>query len=107
MSKKSQKKIIRPLSPRPAPEREDTAFLVREELESQPESDADSAEVQTHIPAEEQPAPPVTNSQPLAPLAALWPSTSPTGEETNSNAEPKVQKKPGKSSPAGPGTSTA
>src|ERR1035437_10059381 len=91
MTKKFPKRVRKPLSPKPAVRQEDTAYLVREDLDEQQErlSKAEAAgagAVKTPAPpapAEQPPALATVPSKPLAPLAALWPSSvPPRGEVT-------------------------
>ena len=92
MAKKNSKTERKPLSPKPAVMQEDTAYLVREDLDEQQEriSKAEAAgagAVRTPAPPApaEQPPPAAAASKPLAPLAALWPSSvPPRGEVTPS-----------------------
>jgi hypothetical protein len=116
MAKKNSKTERKPLSPRPAVMQEDTAYLVREDLDEQQErrSKAEAAgagAVRTPAPpapAEQPPAAATVPSKPLAPLAALWPSSvPPRGEATPSQGpapataapspQPRAQSPPPKS----------
>ena len=93
MTKKFSKRVREPLSPKPVVKQEDTANLVREDLDEQQErlSKAEAAgagAVRTPAPPappEQPPAPATVPSKPLAPLGALWPSSvPPQGEATPS-----------------------
>ncbi len=104
MAKKNSKTERKPPSPRPAAQQEDTAYLVREDLEEQQErfSKAEAAgagAVRTPAPpspAEQPPAPAMVPLKPLTPLAALWPDQVPPKAESRASHAPttQVQKAP-------------
>jgi hypothetical protein len=80
------------MSPKPAVKQEDTAYLVREDLDEEQErlmnaaaAGANGLTTQAPAAAAEQPPTAAATSKPLAPLAALWPSSvPPRGEVTPS-----------------------
>ena len=92
MTKKFPKRVREPMSPKPAVKQEDTAYLVREDLDEEQErlmnaaaAGANALTTQAPAAAAEQPTPAAAASKPLAPLAALWPSSvPPRGEVTPS-----------------------
>jgi hypothetical protein len=92
MAKKFPKTGKKSLSPKPAVKQEDTAYLVREDLDEQQErlgkaeaAGAGALSRPAPAAAAEQPSPGAAASKPLAPLAALWPSSvPPRGEATPS-----------------------
>jgi hypothetical protein len=100
MLKKTVKKTAKPLSPRPAVKQDDTAYVVREDLEAQQERPGQTAGAGAGVPkapeppvADQAPGPAAVPSKPLAPLAALWPSSvAPRGEASPSRgpASPKT-----------------
>ena len=104
MAKKNSKTEWKPLSPKPAVMQEDTAYLVREDLDEQQErlSNAEAAgagAVRTPAPpatAAQPPAPATVPSKPLMPLAALWPDPVPPKAESRASQAPtpQVQKAP-------------
>ena len=104
MTKKFSKVVRKPLSPKPAAKQEDTAYLVREDLDEQQErlrkaAAAGAAALKTPAPtapAEQPPAAETALAKPLAPLAALWPDPIPSkGESRPSQAPaPQIQKAP-------------
>jgi Glycogen recognition site of AMP-activated protein kinase len=115
MTKKFPKRVSEPLSPKPAVKQEDTAYLVREDLDEQQErlmnaaaAGANALTTPAPAAAAEQPPPAAAASKPLAPLAALWPSSvPPRGDVTPSQGpapapaaplpQPPVQSTPPKS----------
>jgi hypothetical protein len=92
MTKKFPKRVREPLSPKPAVKQDDTAYLVREDLDEEQEwlskaeaSGAGAVKTPAPAAATEQPTPAAAASKPLALLAALWPSSvPPRGEVTPS-----------------------
>ena len=104
MAKTITKNVGKPLSPKPAVEQADTAYLVREDLDEEQEQRMKAAAagvgaVRTPAPAasaEPSPASPAVLSKPLAPLAALWPDAVPSkGKSRPSQAPaPKVESAP-------------
>jgi hypothetical protein len=104
MAKTITKKVGKPLSPKPAVEQADTAYLVREDLDEEQErrmkaAAAEANALTTPTPAasaERSPAPAAVLSNPLAPLAALWPDPVPSkGKSRPSQAPaPKVESAP-------------
>jgi hypothetical protein len=118
MAKKFPKTGRKPLSPNSAVKQADTAYLVREDLDEQHEPFIEAAAggakaLKTPAPGaidEPSPAPSMVPSKPLAPLAALWPSSaSPQGEATPSQGtapataaplpQPSTQQSPPPKSP--------
>jgi hypothetical protein len=101
---KNSKTERKPLSPKPTVQQEDTAYLVREDLDEQQErlrksAAAGAGAVRTPAPpptAEQPPAPATVPTKPLTPLAALWPDqVQPKAESRASQAPtPQVQKPP-------------
>ena len=104
MAKKNSKTERKPLSPKPAVMPEDTAYLVREDLDEQQErlgkaEAAGAGAVRTPAPAapaEQPPAPTTLPLKPLTPLAALWPDQVPPKAESRASQAPtpQVQKAP-------------
>ena len=99
MAKKNSKTERKPLSPKPAVMQEDTANLVREDLDEQQErlSKAEAAgagalKAPAPAAAAEQPPPAAAASKPLAPLAALWPDPLPSKGESRPSQGPAPQK---------------
>ena len=98
MAKKNSKTERKPPSPKPAAQQEDTAYLVREDLDEQQErlSKAEAAgagAVRTPAPpapAEQPPAPATVPSKPLTPLAALWPDQVPPKAESRASQAPST-----------------
>ena len=84
MAKKFSRTERKPPSPKPAVKQEDTAYLVREDLDEQqewlmPAADAGANALQPPAPAAAAGRFPTAAalSKPLAPLAALWPCSVP------------------------------
>jgi len=112
MTKKFSKRVEEPRSPKPLAVPEDTAFVVREDLEEQQERlKQRAAALRTpapSAPAEQSAAPATVTSKPLAPLGALWPSSVPSqGEPTPSQGPalapaPPSPKPPSQSAPPTP-----
>lgn len=112
MTKKFSKRVEGPRSPKPLAAQEDTAYVVREDLDAQQERlNQDAAALRTPAPTApaEQPAAPATvTAKPLAPLGALWPSSVPSqGEATPSQRPapapaPPAPKPPAQSAPLTP-----
>jgi hypothetical protein len=80
MTKKPSKRVREPLSPKPPMKHVDTAYLVRQDLDEEQESQrnaaAGAAARETPAPtaaAEQSPTAAMAPSKPLTPLAALWP----------------------------------
>jgi hypothetical protein len=102
MAKKNSKTERKPLSPKPAVMQEDTAYLVREDLDEQQErlrnaAVSGTAALRTSAPPNPagQPSSPATvSSKPLAPLAALWPDAAPSEGEPKASQGPAPQKAP-------------
>ena len=103
MAKNFANKVRKPLSPKPAVEQADTSYPVGpEDLEEQKErlrkaAAAGAASLTSPAPgalAEQPPALAKVPSKPLAPLAALWPSSLPPREEVNPSRAPAPQKAP-------------
>ena len=104
MAKTITKKVGKPLSPKPAVEQADTAYLVREDLDEEQErlrkaAGAGANALKTpapKAPAGPSPASAMVPSKPLAPLAALWPDpVASKGESRPSQAPaPKVESAP-------------
>ena len=102
MAKKNSKTERKPLSPKPAVMQEDTAYLVREDLDEQQEriSKAEAAGAVAlktpapPAPAEQLPAPATVPLKPLTPLAALWPHQVPPKAESRASQGPAPQKAP-------------
>jgi len=96
MAKTITRKVGKPLSPKPAVKQDDTAYLVREDLDEQQERLRKAAAAGANAlrtpapaaPAEPSPAPATVPSKPLAPLAALWPSSVPPGGEVTPSQGP-------------------
>jgi len=93
MSKTFNKPVKK--APRPTEKPEDTAILVREDLEEQldPLSPEATAGTGTHNAPAATATEPGATAKPLAPLAALWPKSAPplasvTSETTGAVAEP-------------------
>ena len=101
MAKKNSKTERKPLSPKPAVMQEDTAYLVREDLDEQQErlSKAEAAGAGAlrtpapPAPAEHPPAPATVPSKPLTPLAALWPDQVPPKAESRASQAPSTSSK--------------
>ncbi|HWX18710.1 MAG TPA: glycogen-binding domain-containing protein [Candidatus Binatia bacterium] len=99
MSKKAIARTKKPLSPKPATRQDDTAYLVREDLDEEQErlkeaAAAGAGALKTPAPAETiepPPAPATVPAKPLAPLAALWPSAVSPGEEVKPSPAPVPQ----------------
>jgi len=85
MKKKLSERAPESRTPKPLPPREDTAYLVREELdETQEWLKAGAAGLQTTAatPPVGQPAEPATGAaKPIAALGDLWPSSDPSKGE--------------------------
>ena len=104
MAKKNSKTERKPPSPKPTAQQEDTAYLVRENLDEQQERISKTEVVGAgavrtpapHAPAEQPPAPATVPSKPLTPLAALWPDQVPPKAESRASQAPtpQVQKAP-------------
>jgi hypothetical protein len=101
MSKKTVKKTAKALSPRPAVKQEDTQCVVREDLEEQLErlkrataAAAGASIVPAPTAPAEQPPAPAKSSEPLAPLAALWPTSLPPQAKANPSQGTVPQKAP-------------
>ena len=115
MTKKFSKKVREPLSPKPTVKQEDTAFLVREDLDEQQErlrktAAAGAAALRTPAPtapAGQPHAPATVPSKPLAPLASLWPSSVPPQAEANPSQRAAPQKAPVKATASKPAPATA
>src|ERR1019366_8550031 len=98
MAKKNSKIERKPPSPKPAVRQEDTAYLVREDLDEQQErfgkaeaAGANALTTPAPAAAVEQPPPAAAASKPLAPLAALWPSSVPSKGESRPSHAPAPQ----------------
>jgi hypothetical protein len=101
---KNSKTERKPLSPKLTVQEEDTAYLVREDLDEQQErlSKAEAAGAGVlkapapPSPAEQPSAPATVPSKPLTPLAALWPDQVPPKAESRAfqAPTPQVQKAP-------------
>lgn len=109
MTKKFSKKVKEPLSPKPVVKQPDTAFLVQEDLDEQQERLRQAAAVEAKalktpastVPAGHPPALATVPSKPLAPLAALWPSSvPPQGEATPSQGPAPAPAPPSPPPPA-------
>src|ERR1035437_332812 len=102
MTKKFPKRVREPLSPKPAVKQEDTAYLIREDLDEQQERLRKAAAVGANAlrtpapaaPAEPSLAPATVPSRPLAPLAALWPGPVAPERESRPSQAPARQKAP-------------
>src|ERR1035441_6736632 len=101
MAKKPANKVRKPLSPKPVVEREDTAYLVREDLDEQQErlrkgaaAGANALKTPAQPAAAEQAPTAAASSKPLAPLGALWPSSVPPRGESEPSQGPAPQKAP-------------
>ena len=104
MAKTITRKVGKPLNPKPAVKQDDTAYLVREDLDEQQERLRKAAAAGANAlktpaptaPAGPSPAPAMVPSKPLAPLAALWPDpVASKGESRPSQAPaPKVESAP-------------
>ena|ERR1035441_2536643 len=99
MAKKNSKTERKPLSPKPAVMQEDTANLVREDLDEQQErlSKAEAAgagalKAPAPAAAAEQAPPAAAALKPLAPLAALWPDPVPPKGASRPSQAPASQK---------------
>ena len=92
MTKKFSKRVEEPRIPKPPAAQEDTAYVVREDLDEQQERlKQGAAALRTPAPTApaEQPAAPATvPSKPLAPLGALWPSSVPSQAEATPSQGP-------------------
>ena len=89
---KNSKTERKPLSPKPAVMQEDTAYLVREDLEEQQSAGAGAVRTPAPAaPAEKPPAPAAVPSKPLTPLAALWPDQVPPKAESRASEAPTSQ----------------
>ena len=98
MAKKNSKTERKPPSPNPAVMQEETAYLVREDVDEQQEPPRKTAAVlrtsAPTAPAGQPPAPVKVPSKPLAPLAALWPDPAPSKGESRPSKSPAPQKAP-------------
>ena len=104
MAKKNSKTERKPPSPKPAAKQEETAYLVRDDLDEQQEriSKAEAAGAGAlrtparPAPAQQPPTPATVPSKPLTPLAALWPDQVPPKAESRASQAPtpQVQKAP-------------
>ena len=102
MAKTITRKVGKPLSPKPAVKQDDTAYLVREDLDEQQERLRKAAAAGANAlrtpapaaPAEPSPAPATVPSKPLAPLAALWPDPVASKRESRRSQPPAPQKAP-------------
>jgi hypothetical protein len=92
MTKKFSKRVEEPRSPKPPVAPEDTAYLVREDLEEPQERFKQGAAAwrtpAPTAPAEPPAAPATVIAKPLAPLGALWPSSVPSQGEATPSQEP-------------------
>ena len=77
MSKKKITRTENQPTPKPVAKQQDTAYLVREELDYQQEGSAGAGPLKSPAPAPvaEQPPTSAAPAKPLAPLAAIWPSS--------------------------------
>jgi hypothetical protein len=99
MAKKNSKTERRPPSPKPTVRQEDTAYLVREDLDEQQErlgkaEAAGAGAVRTPAPpspVEQPPAPAMVPLKPLTPLASLWPDQVPPKAESRASQLPTPQ----------------
>ncbi len=102
MLKKTVKKSTKPRSPKPPAAQVDTAYLIQEDLDEQQErlrkaAAAGAVALKTPAPTAPgklPPAPATVASKPLAPLAALWPSSLPSKGESRPSQGPALQKAP-------------
>ena len=102
MTKKFPKRVRESLSPKPAVKQEETAYLVREDLDEQQERLRKAAAAGANglrtpapaAPAEPSPAPATVPSKPLAPLAALWLDPVASKRESRRSQPPAPQKAP-------------
>jgi len=102
MSQKTVKKTVRPRSPKPAVKQDDTAYLVREDLDEQQErlrkaavAGANALKTPAPTAPTEQPSAPATGpSKPLAPLGALWPDLVTSKGASRPSQPPARQKAP-------------
>ncbi len=102
MAKKNSKSERKPPSPKPMVQQEDTAYLVREDLDEQQErlskaKAAGAGALKTPAPpapAEQPPVPATVPLKPLTPLAALWPDQVPPKAESRASQGPAPQKAP-------------
>src|ERR1017187_6511218 len=102
MAKKNSKTERKPRSPKPAVKQDDTAYLVREDLDEQQErlrkaEAAGANALKTPAPpasAEQPPASATVPSKPLTPLAALWPDQVPPKAESRASQGPAPPKAP-------------
>jgi hypothetical protein len=101
MSQKTVKKTVKPRSPKPAVKQDDTAYLVREDLDEQQErlrkeeaAGANALKTPAQPAAAEQAPTAAASSKPLAPLGALWPSSVPPRGESEPSQGPAPQKAP-------------
>src|ERR1035437_316378 len=102
MAKTITKKVGKPLSPKPAVEQADTAYLVREDLDEEQERLRKAAAAGANAlktpaptaPAGPSPAPAMVPSKPLAPLAALWPDPVASKGESRPSQAPAPKKAP-------------
>ena len=115
MAKTITRKVGKPLNPKPAVKQDDTAYLVREDLDEQQERLRKAAAVGANAlrtpapaaPAEPPPAPATVPSKPLAPLAALWPDPVPSKGEATPSHGPALQKAPVAATASKPAPATA
>ena len=115
MTKKFSKPARKPLSPKPSVKQEDTAYLVREDLDEQQErltkaSAAGAAALRTPVPAasaKQPPAPATVPSKPLAPLTAIWPDPVASKAESGPSHAPAPQKAPVAANASKPAPDTA
>lgn len=103
MTKKFSKRVEEPRSPKPLAAQEDTAYIVREDLDEQQERLKKGADA-LRTPAPPVPAAPaMAPSKPLAPLGVLWPSSVPSpGEATRPHRPAPVPTPPSPKPPAKP-----
>jgi len=102
MAKTITRKVRKPLSPKPAAKQADTTYPVeQEDLDEQQErlrkaaaAGADALNRPAPSPAEQLSAPATVPAKPLAPLAALWPSSVPARGEATPSQGPAPQKSP-------------
>src|SRR5450759_4207733 len=102
MAKTITRKVGKPLSPKPAVKQDDTAYLVREDLDEQQErlrkaEAAGANALKTAAPpasVEQPPASATVPLNPLTPLAALWPDQGPPKAESRASQGPAPQKAP-------------
>ena len=115
MANKPANKVRKPLSPKPVVEQEDTAYLVREDLDEQQERLRKGAAAGANVlrtpappaPAEQPPAAAKVPSKPLTPLAALWPDQVPSKGESRPSLAPASQKAPATATAPKPAPATA